>query len=103
MKENLFEKIKHIDEEGREYWLARELMKVLNYSKWQNFKLVIEKAMIACKNSSYNTFGHFTDISKPIIGGNGNIQYILDYKLSRYACYLIAQNSDSRKKVIALA
>ena len=78
-------------------------MPLLEYSKWQNFSKVIDKAIIACKKSNYNVLEQFTDVSKPIIGGNGNIQNSIDYKLSRYACYLIAQNGDSRKKVIALA
>ena len=98
-----FESIKHIDEFGREYWYARELMIVLQYSKWQNFKKIIGKAMIACKNSQISIKNCFTDIGKPIISGKGKEELIEDYKLTRYACYLIAQNGDSRKKVIALA
>ena len=98
-----FEDIKHIDEEGNEFWCARELMKVLDYTKWQNFKKVIDKAIIACENSEISTKDCFTDISKPIISGKGKEEIIEDYKLTRYACYLIAQNGDSRKKVIALA
>ena len=98
-----FEDIKHIDENGIEFWYARELMPVLQYAKWQNFKKIIEKAMIACKNSEISIEDCFTDISKPIISGKGKQELIEDYKLTRYACYLIAQNGDSRKKVIALA
>ena len=98
-----FEDIKHIDENGIEFWYARELMPVLQYAKWQNFKKIIEKAMIACKNSEISIKDCFTDISKPIISGKGKQELIEDYKLTRYACYLIAQNGDSRKKVIALA
>ena len=101
--EETFEKIKHIDENGNEYWEARELMIVLEYSKWENFHKVIKNAITACENSNVNSLEHFPEFRKPIIGGNGNIQKITDYKLSRYACYLIAQNGDSRKKVIALA
>ena len=78
-------------------------MPVLQYAKWQNFKKIIEKAMIACKNSEIPVKDCFTDISKPIISGKGKEEFIEDYKLTRYACYLIAQNGDSRKKVIALA
>ena len=100
---NLFENIKHIDEEGKEYWEARELQKALGYSKWENFDKVIKKAIKACENSNYKMIEHFPDIRKPIKGGNGNVQFVVDYKLSRYACYLIAQNADSRKKVVALA
>ena len=97
-----FESIKHVDENGFEFWYARELMNVLEYTKWQNFIKVIDKAKIACEKSSNNAFEQFTEVSKPIVGGNGNIQTAIDYKLTRYACYLIAQNGDSRKKVIAL-
>ena len=98
-----FEAIKHIDENGVEFWYARELMPILQYAKWQNFKKIIDKAMIACKNSEISIKDCFTDISKPIISGKGKQELIEDYKLTRYACYLIAQNGDSRKKVIALA
>ena len=98
-----FEDIKHIDEKGVEYWYARELMPILQYAKWQNFKKIIDKAMIACKNSEISTKDCFTDVSKPIISGKGKEEFIEDYKLTRYACYLIAQNGDTRKKVIALA
>ena len=101
-KENqTFESIKHIDEDGIEFWYARELMPILQYAKWQNFKKIINKAMIACENSDIPTNYCFTDVSKPIISGKGKEELIEDYKLNRYACYLIAQNGDSRKKVIA--
>lgn len=97
-----FEDIKHIDECGNEYWTARELQVALDYSQWRNFELVINKAKKACKNSDYNVLEHFADISKLIKGGHGNIQNVNDYNLSRYACYLIVQNGDPRKEVIAL-
>ena len=98
-----FEDIKHIDEYGTEYWYARELMPILQYAKWENFKKVIEKAMISCENSEISVKDCFLDIRKPIISGKGKEEFIEDYKLIRYACYLIAQNGDSRKKVISLA
>ena len=98
-----FEDIKHIDENGIEFWYARELMHILQYLKWENFKKVIEKAMIACENSGISAKDCFPDVRKPIISGKGKEEFIEDYKLTRYACYLIAQNGDSRKKVIALA
>ena len=98
-----FEDIKHIDENGIEYWYARELMQVLQYSKWENFKKVIKKAMNTCENSGLSIKDWLPDVRKPIISGKGKEEFIEDYKLSRYACYLIAQNGDSRKKVIALA
>ena len=105
MRENnmTFENIRHIDENGVEFWYARELMPVLQYTKWENFKKVIEKAKISCKNSEISTKDCFPDIRKPIISGKGKEELIEDYKLTRYACYLIAQNGDNRKKVIALA
>ena len=100
---NIFENIKHIDEHNNEYWLARELMTALKYNKWQNFHKVIKQAMLSCKLSSIDTYYQFTEVGKLIIGGKGNRQKVIDYKLSRYACYLIAQNADSRKKIVALA
>ena len=101
-EERIFDEIKHIDEEGREYWNARELMPLLEYHKWENFHNVIKQAMIACKSSNNNILEHFPDFRKPIIGGNGNIQNVIDYHLSRYACYLIVQNANPRKKSVAL-
>ena len=98
-----FEDIKHIDENGVEFWYARELMPILQYSNWQNFEKIIEKAKISCENSDISVFDHFTDVSKTIKMPKGAEKTIVDYKLTRYACYLIAQNGDSRKKVIALA
>ena len=101
--EELFEKIKHVDEYENEYWEARELQKVLGYSKWENFNKVIQKAILAYRNSNNDKSYWLPEIKKPIITGRGKKEYILDYQLSRYICYLIAQNGDSRKKVIALA
>ena len=98
-----FEDIKHIDENGVEFWYARELMPVLQYSNWQNFEKIIHKAMISCENSNINVIDHFTDINKMVQIGSGAYREQIDYELTRYACYLIAQNGDSRKKVIALA
>ena len=98
-----FEAIKHIDENGIEFWYAREIMEVLQYSKWQNFEKIIDKAKTSCENSDINVSEHFTDVSKTIKMPKGARKTIKDYKLTRYACYLIAQNGDSRKKVIALA
>ena len=98
-----FESIKHIDENGNEYWLARELMTTLEYSKWGNFEVVIQKAKTACKMSNYNVEEHFADVGKLSKRANKANVIIRDYKLSRYACYLIAQNGDSRKESIALA
>ena len=98
-----FEDIKHIDKNGVEFWYARELMRVLQYNKWQNFENIIDKAKISCANSDISVFEHFTDVSKLSKRANNAEVVIKDYKLTRYACYLLAQNGDSRKKVIALA
>ena len=101
--ERLFEDIKHIDENGCEFWYARELQVSLDYKRWQKFLNVIEGAKNACKQSNNLLLEHFTQVGKMIKLGKGGNRNVIDYKLSRYACYLIAQNGDSRKKVIALA
>ena len=103
INETIFESIKHVDDDGNEYWYARELQKVLEYTQWRKFNGVIEKAMNTCKASNYVVLDHFAGTGKMINLGKGGQREVLDYKLSRYACYLIAQNGDSRKKVIALA
>ena len=100
---NKFEGIKHIDEYGFDYWEARELMVVLEYNKWENFHRVIKSAMIACASSGGSVYDHFPEVRKMVEVGLKTKRKVLDYKLSRYACYLIAQNGDSRKKTIALA
>ena len=101
-RETVFENIKHIDEAGNEYWEARELQKILGYSQWRRFENVIEKAKTTCLASHYNINDHFAVAGKMVKTGD-SFRNIDDYKLSRYACYLIAQNGDSRKEVIALA
>ncbi len=103
INETVFESVKHFDENGNEYWYARELQKVLEYNKWENFEKVIEKAKLSCLNSNYGLQDHFPDVRKMVDIGSNTLRNIVDYKLSRYACYLIVQNGDSRKKVIALA
>lgn len=103
LNNSIFENIKHIDENGNEYWLARELQKVLNYSQWRRFDEVMEKARISCQLSNLNVEDHFAGAGKMVEIGSKTSRNISDYKLSRYACYLIAQNGDSRKKTIALA
>ena len=103
INETIFESIKHVDDDGNEYWYARELQKVLEYTQWRKFNGVIEKAMNTCKASNYVVLDHFAGAGKMIKLGKGGQREVLDYKLSRYACYLIAQNGDSRKKVIGLA
>ena len=101
--EKIFDNIKHIDEKGNEYWDARELMPLLDYSLWQNFERKIKEAIINCDNSNYNYTDHFININKMVQIGSNTTRKINDYKLSRYACYLIVLNCDPRKKVIALA
>ena len=98
----IFEDIKHIDENGNEYWYARELQQILEYKEWRNFKLVIDKAIISCENSNFKAFNHFVEVNKMIEIGKNAKRKVIDYELSRYACYLIVQNADPNKEVIAL-
>ena len=98
-----FEEIKHIDENGVEFWYARELQSVLDYKEWRKFDGVIQRAIKACENSNINASDHFVGADKMVSIGSGATRKQIDYKLTRYACYLIAQNGDSRKRVIALA
>ena len=96
-----FEDIKQTGENGEEFWYARELMSALEYKKWENFEKVIEKAKTACEQSKNLISDHFPDVRK-IVKAGATTKEINDYKLSRYACYLIVQNSDPRKEVVAL-
>ena len=98
-----FEEIKHTDENGLEFWYARELQIVLDYKEWRKFENVINKAKESCENSNISAFEHFVGADKMVEIGSGAKRKQIDYKLTRYAAYLIAQNGDSRKKVIALA
>ncbi|MCB9477765.1 MAG: DNA damage-inducible protein D [Deltaproteobacteria bacterium] len=99
-----FEEIVKTDEEfGTEFWLARDLQKVLGYDKWQNFQAVIEKAKTACRNAGHDPADHFADVSKMVPLGSGATREIADIALTRYACYLIAQNGDPSKDPIAFA
>ena len=100
--EKIFEDIKHYTENGAEFWYARELQHVLEYSKWENFVKVIDKAKIACQNSQQSVSECFPDVRKTSPMPNGGVKEIDDMMLSRYACYLIVMNGDSRKKIIAL-
>lgn len=100
--DNTFENIKHVDEYEDEYWYARELQKVLEYKEWRNFKVVIDKALMSCENSKFNVSDHFVESNKMIELGKNAKRKIIEYKLSRYACYLIVQNADPSKEVVAL-
>jgi DNA-damage-inducible protein D len=98
-----FESIKKVDENGVEYWDARELMPLLGYIKWQAFEEVVNRAIHACLNSGQEVENHFTRSSKMVEIGSRSVREVLNYKLDRYACYLIAQNGDSHKSEIAQA
>lgn len=96
-----FEETKRVSDDGVEFWYARELGIVLEYVQWRNFAKVLERAMLACKNSGYEVSDHFAEVSKIVEAGAAS-KPVIDYKLSRYACYLIVQNGDPRKEIIAL-
>ena len=100
--EETFENIKHINEYGQEFWYARELSKVLEYKDFRNFELLISKAMDACVNSGFEISDHFGEVTEMVNIGSSASRGFPSYQLSRYACYLIVQNGDPRKKVIAL-
>ena len=97
-----FEDIKHIDEYGNEYWYARDLQKVLEYKDWRNFLKVLDKAKESCYNSRFNVDEQLVEVNKLSKRNNNAIVNIKDYKLSRYICYLIVQNADPSKEVVAL-
>jgi DNA-damage-inducible protein D len=96
-----FEAIKHLADDGTEFWHARELASVLEYVQWRNFAKVLDRAELACKNIGYEIVDHFAEVSK-IVEAGATSKSIIDFKLTRYACYLIVQNGDTRKEVIAL-
>lgn len=100
--EEIFEDIKHINEYGQEFWYARELREVLNYTQWRRFKETIDRAKEACKKSGNEVNDHFAGVGKMINLAKGAVREVEDYMLTRYACYLIVMNGDSRKEVIAL-
>lgn len=98
---NTFESIKQIDEFGNEYWLARSLARVLGYTDFRNFINVILKAKTACLNSNHAVSDHFVDINEMIELAKGATRNVESYQLSRYACYLIVQNADPEKEIVA--
>ena len=100
--EKLFEDIKHIDEDGNEYWFARELQNILEYHQWRSLNDLIERAKVACQESKYNIDDHFAAQHKMIKLAKGATRNVVDYKLSRYACYLIVMNGNPKKEIIAI-
>lgn len=100
--ERIFEQIKHINEYGQEYWLARELQHVLEYSDFRNFELAIYKAMDACSKSGFDIADHFGEATEMVPIGSGARRKLRSYKLTRYACYLTVMNGDPEKEIIAV-
>lgn len=99
----VFDQYACTDDDGVEYWLARDIMKPLGYVQWRNFETAIKRAMVSCETAKTPVQNHFAEVSKMVDLGSGSIRELKDYKLTRYACYLIAQNGDPRKDEIALA
>ena len=99
----IFESIKHVDDDGNEYWYARELQNILGYKQWRSINELIERAKVACKESDNNIHDHFAVQRKMVDIGSNTQREVLDYKLSRYACYLIVMNGNPKKEIIALA
>ena len=103
INETIFESIKHVDEDGNEYWYARELQYILGYNQWRSINDLIKRAKVACKESENNVNYHFAVYRKMINLAKGATRNVIDYKLSRYACYLIVMNGNPKKEIIALA
>ena len=103
INETIFESIKHVDDEGNEYWYARELQYILGYNQWRSINDLIKRAKVACKESDNNIHDHFAVQRKMVDIGSNTQREVLDYKLSRYACYLIVMNGNPKKEIIALA
>ncbi|MEI6890499.1 MAG: BRO family protein [Bacteroidota bacterium] len=99
--QSVFEKLKHIDKNGNEYWSARDMAKILEYSEYRHFLGVIEKAKEACRNSGFQDSDHFEDLLDMITIGKGGQRQVENVKLSRYAGYLIVQNADPSKEIVA--
>ena len=98
----IFEKIKREDENGNEFWSARDLSKILEYLEFRNFKPVIEKAIESCKYSNHNIIDHFVEVHDMVTLGSGAKRKIESVNFSRYACYLIVQNADPSKEIVAI-
>ncbi len=101
INQSVFEKLKHVDENGNEFWSARDMARILEYSEYRHFRGVIEKAKEACNNSSFRIEDHFEDMLGMITIGKGGQRQVEDVILSRYACYLIVQNADPSKEIVA--
>lgn len=91
------------DADGVEYWLARELQELMGYAQWRRFRQVIERAKVACEGSGQKVINHFAEVGKKVSVGSGAVREVEDLMLTRYACYLIAQNADPAKEVVAFA
>lgn len=98
-----FEELKKVNGHDAEFWSARELQPLLGYTQWRRFDGAVKRAMVSCKKSGNKPDYHFAGAGRPIKGGKGAVQIVNDYHLSRFACYLIAQNGDPRKQEIAEA
>ncbi|MDM1514602.1 DNA damage-inducible protein D, partial [Myroides odoratimimus] len=101
INESLFEQIRQIDEAGNEYWSARQFAKVIEYVDFRNFERVLNKAKQACENSGYAVADHIVDFNEMVSIGSGAVREMPSYKLSRYACYLVVQNADPSKEIVA--
>lgn len=101
INESLFEQIRQIDEAGNEYWSARQFAKVIEYVDFRNFERVLNKAKQACENSGYTVADHIVDFNEMVSIGSGAVREMPSYKLSRYACYLVVQNADPSKEIVA--
>ena len=99
---NTLDSIMHTDDNEVEFWYARDLMEQMRYTEWRNFSKVIEKARVSCSNAGQPIDAHFRDTKRDVELGSGAIRSIDDVKLTRYACYLTAQNGDPRKEEVAL-
>lgn len=100
--EQTFEQHRNVNEYGEDFWYARDLAQILDYKRFDKFLNVIDKAKTACINSGYEVEDHFSQVGKMVELGSGAIREVEDYELSRYACYLVVQNADPKKEVVAL-